>query len=166
MSAGAGGVNRVLLTWISPATKLLPSSRVSVSVLRQRDMSQYTKHSCGHTHTIHTDEFDSVFWILNSCITLTGFMRGTFTCFTQALLCDTVGKDDNTEIRLSSNGKILKPLPAIYLHVSRAVLHPVGHGHQQLVVHHPLIHLDETDVKVHVELERKRKRHRCFHSQF
>lgn len=93
-----GGANRVLLTWISPDTKLLPSSRVSVSVLRQRDMSQYTKHSCGHTHTIHTNEFDFLFWILNNCITLTGFIRGTFTFFTQALLCDMVGKNDNTEI--------------------------------------------------------------------
>lgn len=34
------------------------------------------------------------------------------------------------------------------------------------MVHHPLIHLDETNVKVHVELEKKRRRHRCFHSQF
>lgn len=125
-----------------------------------------TRSTAVDTHTIHTDEFYSVLWIRNSCITSTGFMRETFRFFTQALLCDMVGKDDYAGIPLSSDGRILKPLPAIYLHVSRAVLHPVDHGHQQLVVHHPLVHLDETNVEVHVELERKRRRRRCFHSPF
>lgn len=42
------------LTWMSFATKL-HSSKVSVSALRQRDMSQYTKYSCRDTHT-HTNK--------------------------------------------------------------------------------------------------------------
>lgn len=32
------------------------------------------------------------------------------------------------------------------LHVPVAVLNPVGHGHQQLVLHHPLVHLDQPNV--------------------
>lgn len=44
----------------------------------------------------------------------------------------------------------------VYLHLPRAVLHPVGHGDEQLVLRQPLVGLDQTHVSVHVELEEKK----------